>query len=55
MLINWTTGSVVGCGTEEECREQLEKCCIIGTAPGPHDRYIIAKVKVLSQMQRVEF
>ena len=49
MLLNWSKGEISGCGTEEECREQLKKC-----ASGSDDSYIIAEVRVLSEMKRIE-
>lgn len=52
MLINWSKGAVAGCGSETECREQLQKCCR-GTA-GPSDTYLLAEVKVMSELRRVE-
>lgn len=52
MLINWSKGTVVGCGTATECREQMVKCSR-GTA-GPNDTYLLTEVKVLSEMKRVE-
>lgn len=52
LLINWSKGSVVGCGTEAECSKQLEKC--IKGDVGPDDAYILAAVELLSEMKRVE-
>jgi hypothetical protein len=52
MLLNWSKGSIAGCGTEEECRAQLKKCS--SGEVGPDDAYILAEVKVLSEMKRVE-
>jgi hypothetical protein len=52
MLINWSKGNIAGCGTEDECREQLTKCA--KGSVGPNDAYIIAEVKVLSELKRVE-
>lgn len=52
ILIDWSRGSMVGCGTEEECRAQLKKA-----SDNPENfkhAYLIAEVKVLSEMQRVE-
>lgn len=51
ILINWYRGAVVGEGTEDECRAQLEK---ISNGPGRNDAYVIAEVKVRSQMKRIE-
>jgi hypothetical protein len=52
ILIDWSRGSMVGCGTEEECREQMVKA----TRNETHSRnaYLIAEVKVLSEMKRIE-
>jgi hypothetical protein len=52
LVVNWSKGTVAGCSeTEEEARAALKKCC-----GGSHhlDTYIIAEVKVLSEMKRVE-
>lgn len=51
LIVNWTKGSVSGiAGTEEEARSQLKKC-VNGT---PNDTYLLAEVKVLSELKRVE-
>lgn len=50
ILINWYRGAIVGAGTEDECRAQLEK---ISNGPG-NNAYVIAEVKVRSQMKRIE-
>jgi hypothetical protein len=53
VLINWSSGSVVGCGDEEECRSQLEKVTE-GTSVAKGDTFAIAEVKVLSELKRIE-
>lgn len=52
MLIDWTRGSVVGVGSEVECREQLEK--IVRNKDHTLRAFAICEVKVLSEMKRVE-
>jgi hypothetical protein len=52
LLVNWSNGSVLGVAdTETEAREQLAK-----SSKGERylDTYIIAEVRVLSEMKRVE-
>jgi hypothetical protein len=52
ILIDWSRGSVVGVGTEAECREQLTK----GGRNTDHlnNTYLLCEVKVMSEMKRVE-
>lgn len=50
VLIDWSRGSVVGAGTEAECREQLTK----RNSLYRNNTYLIAEVKVMSEMKRVE-
>lgn len=52
MLINWSRGSVSGCGTEAECREQMAKC-LRNNETAQH-AFAICEVKVLSEMKRIE-
>jgi hypothetical protein len=52
MLINWSRGSVSGCGTEDECREQMGKA--LRNNERANDTYAICEVKTLSEMKRVE-
>jgi hypothetical protein len=52
MLINWSRGSVAGCGTEEECREQLAK--VLRNNDHTQSAFVLAEVKVLSEMKRIE-
>jgi hypothetical protein len=52
MLIDWSRGSVAGCGTEEECRVQLEKAS--RNKDNMMNAFVLAEVKVLSEMKRVE-
>jgi len=47
ILINRSDGRLVGFGSEEECRAQLSKT-------NDYRTYIIAEVKTVSTMQRVE-
>jgi hypothetical protein len=52
ILIDWSRGSVVGVGTEDECRDQMTKA---GRNTDNHNHtYLIAAVKVMSEMRRVE-
>lgn len=53
ILLNFSTGRLVGCGPEDECRTQLKKVND-GSSAGEADTYILAEVKVLSEMKRVE-
>jgi hypothetical protein len=52
ILIDWSRGSVVGVGSEAECREQLTKA----KRHNDHfsNTYLICEVKVMSEMKRVE-
>lgn len=53
LVINWSKGAVSGVTeTEEEARDQLKKCLRNGDLA--NDSYILAEVKVLSEMRRVE-
>jgi hypothetical protein len=52
MLIDWSRGSVAGCGSEAECREQLEKAC--RNKDHTLNAFALCEVKVLSEMKRVE-
>jgi hypothetical protein len=49
LLINWDTGKVVGSGDKDEVREQLKKLI-----DASDDAFIIAEVKMLSAMRRIE-
>lgn len=53
VLINWHTGSSYGIGSEDECRAQLEKI-LKGESTVSNHTFIIAEVKVRSQMKRIE-
>lgn len=53
VVINWSKGSVVAAvETESEARDQLKKAC----RNGEHylDTYLLAEVRVHSEMKRVE-
>jgi hypothetical protein len=52
MLINWSRGSVAGCGTEAECRDQMAKA--LRNNDNTQSAFILAEVKVLSEMKRIE-
>jgi hypothetical protein len=52
MLIDWSRGSVVGCGSEDECREQLKKTQ--RNSDHFNNTYLLCEVKVMSEMKRVE-
>lgn len=51
ILIDYTRGALVGIGTEDECHSQLKKCL---AGERSMNSYIIAEVKVLSKMERIE-
>lgn len=53
VLINLKEGSLVGVGTEEDCRTQLKEISD-GSSAAKGDPYLLAEVKVLSEMKRVE-
>lgn len=53
LLVNWSRGEVVGTAdTEKEVRSQLEKASL--NSERFRDSFLIAEVKVLSEMRRVE-
>jgi hypothetical protein len=52
VLIDWSRGSVVGLGTEAECREQLTKAA--SNNDNYRDVFLVCEVKTMSEMQRVE-
>jgi hypothetical protein len=53
VLINLNSGSVVGRGNEQECRQQLKKITE-GPSVAKGDTFAIAEVKVLSELKRIE-
>jgi hypothetical protein len=52
ILIDWSRGSVVGVGSEDECREQLKKAQ--RNIDHFNNTYLVCEVKVMSEMKRVE-
>lgn len=52
VLIDWSRGSVVGCGTEKECREQLTK--VSRNNEFKDSTFLVCEVKTLSAMKRIE-